>query len=224
MIAALNARVSAALPGSRAGLVVYKGGPAPAYNTGTGGSVLEPLSSSFAAVDAAVAAINPAAINPTTSSPLAIGLERARGLLTDQFDPASQPVLVLLGDGSTNVDAAAMGPQHYKNAEMAAISNFVFGGYRSVGETAWLGNWNGPIATWDGQALADAMQAGLQLKADFPSLTIEAVGLHGDASYRDDLLGFLAAYGGGQLHELTDAAGAEALAEAIFERLDCSEP
>lgn len=222
VIARLNARLAAELPGSRASLVVYRGGPAPLYATGTGGSEVQPLSASFSAIDASVAAINPAAINPSTSSPLAIGLERVRGLLHDQGDPANQPILVLLGDGGANVDANGFGPQYYKSAELAALSVGGGGVYYTVGEMGWRGNWNGPIATWDGKALADAMQAGIVLKADFPELRIETVGLHGDASYRGDLFGFLAEYGGGQLNELTDAAEAEALADAIFGRLDCT--
>ncbi len=144
------------------------------------------------------------------------------GLLHDQGDPANQPILVLLGDGGTNVDADGMGPQFYKSAELAALSVGGGGLYYTVGEMGWRGNWNGPIATWDGKALADAMQAGIVLKADFPELRIETVGLHGDASYRGDLFSFLADYGGGQLNELTDAAEAEALADAIFGRLDCT--
>lgn len=220
-IARLNDLVEATLPGSRAALISYQGGPAPAYATGAGATVRSPLTASFAAVEAAAAAISPAAINPTTSSPLAHGLAAARELLEAGAAPGARPVVVLLGDGFVNVDALGNGPAAYRTGEMTAISLIGPGGYRTVGETGWLGNWNGAIATWDGEALANAMAAGLFLKQRLPASSLSALGLHGAGNYRADLLGFLAEYGAGVYFEATDAATLEAGVAAIYAGIAC---
>ncbi len=203
-------------------IVSFQGGPAPAYTTGAGATVRSGLTTNFAAAEAAAAAINPATINPTTSSPLSHGLAAARQLLETTGSPAARPAVVLLGDGFVNVDRAGNGPQHYKNAEMAAISLVNGLAYRSVGQTAWLGNWNGPIATWDGQALADAMAQGLFLKQQLPNAGLHTLGLHSDAMYRVDLLGFLADYGAGTYQEATDPGTLAAAVDAIYGSLTCS--
>ena len=213
--------VASALPGSRSALVTFRGGPAPAYATGAGATVLSSFSADFSAAENAAAAINGAALNPSTSSPLAHGLDRARDLLLDAGDPANQPVVVVLSDGSTNVDFAGRGPQHYKNAELQVLSAETGSGYRSVPEMGWLGGWNGAIATWDGEPLADAMHQALRLKADVPEVIVETLGIFiNDA--RPDLLGFFADYGSGHTTIAYELDALDNGAYSIFDNLDCS--
>lgn len=220
-IARLNDLVETGLPGSRAALVTYQGGPAPAYSTGAGATLRSPFSANLGNTETAAAAINPGAINPTTSSPLSQGLAAARELLAASGAPGARPVVVLLGDGFVNVDAAGHGPASYKTAEMQAMTLFAGGSYRTIGETGWLGNWNGPIHTWDGEALAGAMAEGLFLKELLPGASIEALGIHGAGNYRDDLLRFLADYSAGTYAEATSAAGVETGVDAIYAGLAC---
>jgi hypothetical protein len=220
-IAQLDGLIAATQPGSRAALVAYRGGPAPAYATGAGATTLSGLTTSLSAVEAAAASINLATLNPSTSSPVAIGLDKARQLLLAQGDPAHRPVVVLLGDGAPNVDFAGRGPQHYKTAEMRALAIRDGFGFLNVGAVGQLGNWNGAISTWDGEALADAMYQALRLKADLPAATVHAVGLNATASYRADLLSFIAEYGGGRLFEAGDLAGLASGIEQLSAGLAC---
>lgn len=203
-IGEMNDLVEANLPGSRAAVIAYKGGPAPAYATGTGAAVLSPLTTDFDAAESAAAAINVLAINPSTSSTLSRALAAARQLLVAGAQPGSRPVVVVLGDGVVNVDINGNGPLSYKNAEMSAIAIISGLGYRTVGEAGWLGNWNGPISTWDGEALANAMAQGLFLKEKLPEVSVFTIGLHGAGLYRMDLLAFLADYTGGTYSDTTD--------------------
>ncbi len=220
----MNQIAAATLPGSRAALVVYRGGTAPAYTTGAGAAVLSSLTSSFGAVEAAALAINVASLNPTTSSPLSQGIDLVRQLLVSEADPLLQPVVIVLGDGSVNVDFAGNGPQYYKSAEMQALSIRTATGFRTVGEVAWLGNWNGAIATWDGQPLADAMDQMLRLRQDVPTLKLNVVGMASDATYRPDLLAFMAKYGNGIVTTASNAASLAASITAAFRPLDCQQP
>lgn len=224
IIEQMNQMAATKLPGSRAALVAYRGGTAPAYTTGAGATVLSSLTASFGAVEAAAASINVANLNPTTSSPLSIGIDLVRQLLLDQANPLSQPVVIVLGDGSVNVDFAGKGPQYYKSPEMQALSIRTPTGFRTVGEVGWLGNWNGAIATWDGQALADVMDQMLRLKQDVPTLKLEVVGMASDATYRPDLLAFMAKYGNGIVTTASNAASLAASITAAFRPLDCQMP
>jgi CSLREA domain-containing protein len=222
-IVRLNDHLEANLPGSRAALISFSGGAAPAYVTGPGFVLRSPLTASLATVDSAAGAIPPA---PTTtnSSPLSHALTAARQLLIATGSPAARPVVVVLGDGFVNVDAAGNGPGSYRSLELLAISPVDGGGnYRGIGEMGWLGNWNGPVHTFDGEALANAMAETLFLKQQLPSLSLNSLGLHGGgAYYRADLLGFLADYGGGTYAEATDAASLAAAADATWADLACT--
>lgn len=223
-IAEMNDLVAASLPGSRAAVVTYKGGPAPAYTTGAGAAVIAPLSSDLSAAEAAAAAINVSAINPSTSSSLSHGLAAARQLLKTTALPGSRPVVIVLGDGFVNVDLRGNGPLSYKTTEMSAIS--IINGllYRSVGEAGWLGNWNGALHTWDGEALANAMKQGLVLKSQVPNVSVYTVGLHSDALYRMDLLGFLADYGSGTYTDAADTGAVLSAINDIYTILGCTPP
>jgi len=205
-IAEMNDLVEANLPGSRAALITYKGGPAPAYNTGAGSAVLSALTSDFSVVESAAAAINVSAINASTSSTLSHGLASARQMLKTSTLPGSRPVVIVLGDGFVNVDLRGNGPLSYKSSEMSAISIISGLDYRTVGEAGWLGNWNGPIHTWDGEALANTMHQALALKSQVPNVSVFPFGLDDGGLYRMDLLGFLADYTGGTYSGTTDAA------------------
>lgn len=205
----------ATLPGSRAAVVTFKGGPAPSYNTGAGASVLAPFGA-FGDSETALAAINVATINTSTSSSLSHGLAVARQLLKSSTQPGSRPVVMVLSDGFANVDLQGNGPLSYRTTEMNAISLISGGTYRTVGATGWLGNWNGPISTWDGQALADAMTQTLALKAQVPNASVFSVGLDTGVNYRVDLLGFLADYTGGTYNDTADTTALSTAVNGIF--------
>lgn len=221
-IGEINGFVDAALPGSRAALVAFRGGPAPAYTTGAGATVLSPFSSSLTDAESAANAINLLALNPSTSSPLAHGLDRARQLLVADGDSAHQPVVVVLSDGSTNVDFAGRGPQHYKNAELQILSILDDASYLSVPEVGWLGGFNGAISTWDGEPLADAMAQALALKNDVPNVIVESLGIFINADSRPDLLTFFSDFGSGHLTTAYDLDTLNQGAYTIFDNLDCS--
>lgn len=220
----LNDRLEAQVPGSQAAAIAFRGGPAPAYTTGAGARQLSKLTTSFETVEAAAAAQGVAATDPSTSSPLSQGLAKALELLQNEGRKGARPVIVLVSDGFVNVDGQGNGPGSYRTSEMQAISPISGLSYRTVGETGWLGNWNGPIATWDGEALANVMAEGLYLKETLPNVAVHTLGLHGAGNYRLDLLGFLADYGAGTYQEATGAASLETAVEAIFDQIRCEEP
>lgn len=223
-IGRINGFVETHLPGSRAALVAFRGGPAPAYNTGAGATLVSPFSSTLSDASSAANSINVLALNPSTSSPLAHGLDQVRQLLLADSDPANQPVVVLLSDGSTNVDIAGRGPQHYKNAELQALSIYDNTSYLSVPQAGWLGGWNGPISTWDGEPLADAMAQALRLKADMPNVIVESLAVFVNMDSRPDLLDFFADYGSGHMAAAYDLDSLDVGAYGIFDNVDCSAP
>ena len=107
---------------------------------------------------------------------------------------------------------------------MAAISLIRGLSYRGIGETAWLGNWNGPLHSWDGEALANAMQQGLLLKSRLPQASLHTIGLVGGGPYRTDLLGFLADYGSGSYAAATDTTAVFAAVDDLFSSISCGQP
>lgn len=222
-IAAMNDLIEAQLPGSRAALITFQGGNTPTYNLNQAVRVLANLTTDFDSVDAAADSIDVATINPNSTTPIAIALDRSRQILLDQGNFQSLPVVVFFGDGWANIDYAGNGPLTYRFPEMQAISILGGGGaaYRSIGSVAWLGNWNGSIATWDGEPLANSMTQMLQLKAEVPDLVFYSVAVHSDATYRPDLLGFFADYGQGRMVDVTDATSLVANMVGIFDGLDC---
>lgn len=217
----LNSRIAQSLPGSRAALITYQGGPAPAYNTGAGATLQVPLGSNFEEIEAAAMAIEADLIHSSTSSPLSHAIKAAGLLFSTQANQGFRPVVVLLGDGFVNVDENGYGPTAYRTSEMQAISVTSGFNYRTVGEVGWLGNWNGPISTWDGEALANVMDQVIKLKAVIPDVAVYAMGLRSGTTYREDLLAFLADYGSGSHHEATGAVTLNNAVLEIFDRIYC---
>ncbi len=112
-------------------------------------------------------------------------------------------MVIFIGDGWANIDMGGNGPGYYRFEEMQAIS---IGAYLPPGQVAWLGNFNGPLGTYDGQVLADAMEQVLRLKEDIPNFLMFTLGVHSNATFRPDLLGFMALYTGADFFDVTSAA------------------
>jgi len=220
----LNDLLEANLPGSATAVIAFKGGPAPAYNTGAGAYELSKMTTSFEVAEEAAAAPGVPASILSTSTPLSHALSLALELFEEQASKGSKPVIVLISDGFVNVDRLGNGPSSYRTSEMQALSLISGFSYRNVGEVGWLGNWNGPVATWDGEALANAMAEGLYLKEALPDVSIHTLGLHASANYRMDLLGFLADYSGGTYHDAVDTTSLSAAVTSLFGSLSCEEP
>ena len=219
-IAQIGNVVETSLPGSRAALISFKGGPAPFYNTGAGATVLSDFTA-FIKVEAAASAPGVPASNPSTSSPLSHALNLGRQLLEVSARPESRQAVVVLSDFFVNVDLAGNGPGAYRTSELQALSLLNGSGYRSVGQVGWLGNWNGAIRTWDGEALANAMAQGLFLKQQVPGVAMYTLGLSGDGPYRADLPAFLADYGGGLYRQAGDMSALLTAASEVAARLAC---
>lgn len=220
-MAQIGDELESLLPGSRAAVIAFKGGPAPFYTTGAGATVLSPFTD-FATALAAAAAPGVPASNPSTSSPLAHALSLGRQLLESSARPEARPVVIVLSDFFVNVDFAGNGPGAYRTSELQAISLLNGPAYRTVGQVGWLGNWNGAIRTWDGEALANAMAQGLFLKQQVPAVAVHSLGLRSGTPYRADLPAFLADYGSGLYRESTDMAALQAAATEIAADLICS--
>lgn len=221
-VAETNDLIAAHLPGSRVAVVTFSGGPAPAYNTGAGAAVLTSLSATLSDSETALATLTASAIPSTTSSPLSHGLAMARELLKGSPRANARPVVMVLGDGFVNVDTLGNGPLSYRTTEMSAISILSGSNYRTVGEVGWLGNWNGPISTWDGQALANSMTQALTFKTQLPNGSIYSLGLSSGPVYRLDLLGFLADYTGGHYRSAGDTTALGIAVTELFAGLSCT--
>jgi protocatechuate 3,4-dioxygenase beta subunit len=217
-IAEMNDLIESSLPGSRAALVTFQGGFTPAYNLNNAVQVLSHLTTDFDAVDAAAASINVAAINPDATTPIAIALNRTYDIFQNEADPDHIPVVIFIGDGWANIDIGGNGPSYYRFEEMQAIS---IGAYLPPGQVAWLGNFNGPLGTYDGQVLADAMIETLRLKEDIPNFMMFTLGVHSNATFRADLLGFMALYTGADFYNVTSAQDLVGVLVGIYNGLDC---
>ena len=217
-IAEMNDLIESSLPGSRAALVTFQGGFTPAYNLNNAVRVLSHLTTDFDAVDAAAASIDVAAINPDATTPIAIALNRTYDIFQNEADPDHIPVVIFIGDGWANIDKGGHGPSYYRFEEMQAIS---IGAYLPPGQVAWLGNFNGPLGTYDGQVLADAMIETLRLKEDIPHFMMFTLGVHSNATFRPDLLGFMALYTGAEFYDVASAADLVGVLVGIYNGLDC---
>jgi hypothetical protein len=217
-IADMNDLIEASLPGSRGALVTFQGGFTPAYNQNNAVKVLSHLTTDFDALEAAAASIDVNAINPDATTPIAIALDRADLLFQNELDPDHQPVVVFIGDGWANIDLGGNGPGYYTFNEMSAIS---IGAYLPPAQVAWLGNFNGALGTYDGQVLADAMDETLQLKDNHPDLRMFTLGVHSNATFRPDLLGFMALYTGGDFYDVTSVEDMVEALTGIYQDVDC---
>lgn len=217
-IAEMNDLIQANLPGSRAALVTFQGGFTPAYNLNNAVNVLSGLTTDFDAVDAAASAIDVTAINPDATTPIAIALDATYELFQSQGDPNHVPVTIFIGDGWPNIDSRGYGPGYYRFEEMQAIS---IGAYLPPGQVAWLGNFNGPIDTYDGEVLANAMQETLRLKQDIPNFMMFTLGVQSNATFRADLLGFMALYTGADFYAVDSAEELIMVLAGIYNGLDC---
>ena len=218
-ITQMNDLIEANLPGSRAALVTFQGGFTPAYNQSSAVQTLSHLTTDFDAVDAAAASIDVGAINPDATTPIAIALNRTYDIFQAEADPDHIPVVIFIGDGWANIDLAGNGPGYYRFEEMQAIS---IGAYLPPAQVAWLGNFNGPINGYDGQVLADAMEETLRLKADIPRFLMFTLGVNSNATFRPDLLGFMALYTGADFYDVTSAEDLVAVLVGIYNGLDCA--
>ena len=218
-IAQMNDLIEANLPGSRAALVTFRGAiNNPAYNLTSAVQVLSHLTTDFDAVDAAAASINQAAINPDATTPIGIALNRTYDIFQAEADPDHVPVVIFIGDGWPNIDNNGQGPGYYRFEEIQALS---IGAYLPPGQVAWLGNYNGPINTYDGEVLANAMQETLRLKTDIPNFLMFTLGVHSNATFRPDLLGFMALYTGADFYDVTSAEQLVLVLTGIYNGLDC---
>lgn len=217
-IAQMNDLIEANLPGSRAALVTFQGGFTPAYNLNSAVTTLSHLTSDFDAVDAAAASINVASINPDATTPIAIALDRTYTIFQTEADPSHVPVVIFIGDGWPNIDMLGFGPSYYRFEELQAIS---IGAYLTPGQVAWLGNFNGPLNAYDGQVLADAMQQTLRLKTDIPNFLMFTLGVHSNATFRADLLGFMALYTGADFYDVESAEELIQVLSGVYNGLDC---
>ncbi|MEM9598665.1 MAG: SdrD B-like domain-containing protein, partial [Acidobacteriota bacterium] len=211
------------LPGSRSALVTYTGSvfSDPVFNLTQGAVVRSTLTDDLAAVNQAAQAIDQDAIHPDATTPASIALAQTNDLLTSLADPNFLPVVVWLTDGVPNIDSNGNGPLEYRLGEVSDLSIFDGPGFRSFGSVAWLGNYNGAIATYDGEVLANVMYELEDLKLDVPELVMFGVAIQSDSNFREDLLDYGAYLTGGQVFSVTEASALTDALAAIADSLDC---
>ncbi|MEM1207559.1 MAG: vWA domain-containing protein, partial [Acidobacteriota bacterium] len=225
-IGAMNQLLLSELPGSRAGLISFTGkGNAP-FNLNGAVTVRSGFTTDLAAVDAAAATIDTSVIDPASSTPLAIALERTLQLMVDEHDPARLPVIILFTDTVPNIDIRGDGPLEYLFPEVQAISLYDGAGeFLPWGTVAWSGNYNSSLDTYDGEVLANAMYQILRIEDAFPDTLMVGVAIQGDGVtndvFRTDLLEFGATYTGGDVYSVDDSASIIAALQDVVSVVNC---
>ncbi|MEM9554297.1 MAG: choice-of-anchor A family protein [Acidobacteriota bacterium] len=211
-IDAMNTLLGSELPGSRAALVTFAGNSEPDFNLTSAVRVRSGLTGDLAGVTAIAQSIDPASIDPRSSTPVAIALDHTLDLLLAEHDPAKVPILIWLTDTVPNIDADGRGPSFYRFDEVQEISLYdATGGFLPWGSVAWMGNYNGAINTYDGEVLANSMYEILRLREEIADSVVFGVAIQGDGVssdvFRTDLLEFAAAYTGGGVYAAEDSTG-----------------
>jgi fibro-slime domain-containing protein/uncharacterized repeat protein (TIGR01451 family) len=212
--------------GSRSALIVASGNGVAANNLANGARLTAGFTAGQAAVANALGQLDDAGIVEQASSPAAIALDKALRVLVEQRDPNHRVMLLWATDNLGNIDAAGRGPRFYTDAELQAIAVADGqGGFVGPEQVLFQGNFNPTIFTYDGQAVADAMQATSRLLETVP---LRVVGLvpRGDGSpdrpiLREDLLEWMAQRSGGGVFGASDRSGLIGLAPSLLEAAAC---
>ncbi|MEM6795859.1 MAG: SdrD B-like domain-containing protein, partial [Acidobacteriota bacterium] len=218
-IYAMNDLLASNLPGSQAALIAFSGNRDPQFNLNSSAQVLSGLTTDLDAVNQAAAAIDVGAIDPISSTPLAIALEMTTQVLQAESGDGRLPLLVWLTDTVPNVDSLGFGPSAYRFEEVSQISLLDSAGvsFRPWGEVAWEGNYNAAIDTYDGQVLGDAMREILEMKAAVPDTTIFGVAIQSDEVFNEELMDFAATFTGGNVYSVAEA---DAILDAVADLVD----
>ena len=214
---------------TRTALVTFQGGHHPSFNLASGAVVQSGFTTDFAAMDSLLGSLSLPVLDPYepyTTTPMAIALDAVHDLLTAERDPAHGVVVIWPTDSMPNIDALGRGPNEYQESEMAAIGlTDTFGDFIPPGLVAWLGNANGSIGTFDGQALADAMWEVMDLRDDQGDLRFLSLVPRGTVAnppmLPEGLLDFAAFYSQGAVFGADDLNGLVAQAPALLTELGC---
>jgi len=225
-MAMLNDVLEAQAPSTKVALVVFNGKNDPNFNRISSTHLLQTFTTNYAAVEAAAATINPALIDPRTTTPTAIALSKTTDILVTDHDPAALPIVILLTDTVPNIDFDGYGPTQYTFNEIQAISLYDgLGNFRPWGQVAWSGNYNPSTHTFDGEVLANSMYQLERMKAVIPDVLFYGVAIQGDGVasevFREDLLQYGAHYTGGQVFSAADTTGLADALVGIVNVLDC---
>ena len=216
----------------RVALVTYRGFQNAAQNLDQAVVVqteaLGGLTSDLGAVDGLLEGLELVAdpTTPAATTPTAIALAETLELLLAEHDPARRPAVVWLSDGVPNIDALGRGgPGIYELEEIQAIGlRDSLGDFLSVGQVAFLGDFNGDIQTYDGEPLAGAMHALEQIEIAIPDTLVYGVAFLGSGTgfgtFNEDLLAYAGYVSGTPTFE-ADAAGLVATIQSLLGELHC---
>ena len=216
--------------GTRAALITFSGVEEdPAANLASSAQVRVSLTPNLNSVGDAVRALRTESPTPLATTPTALALRETVEVLQAAADPARRPLLIWVTDGVPNIDDEGRGPDAYTLPEIYGISlkddNQVF---LPWGEIAWLGRFNGPTDTFDGEPLADSMRALEDLAALPTQPAIYGVAVHGNGielgTYKDDLVEYGAYVSGGRSFSASSALDLQQAADSVLVDLDCGAP
>ena len=222
-IYAMNASLAANIPGSAASLVTFAGNREQDFNLNISTKIRVSLTEDLAQVDQSLASIDPGIIDPASSTPLAIALAKTLDdMLLPLHDTTKVPVVIMVTDTIPNVDREGYGPVPYLFDQVSGISLYDAGGnFRSRGDVAWSGGYNGSIGTYDGKVLADVMYEVERIKAALPDTMIFGVAIQGAERFREDLMEYAAYYTGGGVYSVGDAGALSAALQQLVSTVDC---
>ena len=216
----------AAQADSRVALVTYAGFRTVEENLAGVAEVRSSLTGDLASIDTLLLELDPTGIDPGTPTAAALALDQVRELLAGYDFTDRQPVVVWLTDGIPNIDDEGRGPDVYGLEALQDISLLrPDGTFRTWGEVAWLGEFNGDLGTFDGEPLADTMRALEEMTLSVPGLKVYGVALQGDGvdlgTFNEDLLEYAAWFGSGRALSATETPALLAAIHALATDLDC---
>lgn len=225
-IAQVNDVLAAQAPNTEVALIAFNGKDNPSYNLISSTRILAHFTNDYAAIEAAAATINPASIDPRTTTPTAIALKKAIEMLEAEHTPSALPIVVLFTDTVPNIDSDGYGPSQYTFNEIQNISLYDgLGNFRPFGQVAWSGNYNASRHTYDGEVLANAMYELEELRDRIADVIFYGVAIQGDGVasqvFREDLLDYGAYLTGGDVFSAANAGDLGNSLVSIINILDC---
>ncbi|MEM8964142.1 MAG: SdrD B-like domain-containing protein [Acidobacteriota bacterium] len=214
--------------GVRAALLSFAGFDDVALNLAQSTQVESPFSTNLGALSSIVNGLDPADINSTT--PTAIAIRETERYFGNHGDPGRSKVVVLITDGVPNIDGEGRGTAGnpiYALEEVQAISLYDVGGsFLPAGVVAWQGNYNPSVNTFDGEVLADTMvqveELALNTGARVFGVAIQGDGV-GLGTFNEDLLYYVSSFSNGVAYSATDADQLADALLAIATDIDCGE-
>lgn len=223
--------------GGRVALVSYAGGSDPAQNLAGGAQIVTGFTSSLDLVgDELQALIDGEIVTPELkTTPAALGLRKVLELVLAEADPYRDVAVVWATDNLPNIDDEGRGPDAYTVDELQALElGDGFGAFLSPDAVALQGQFNA-IGSFDGEVVADAMAAVLDLRSAHEnlrssdqSLRIFSLVPRGDGVstpiYSEQLLDFAAWSTGGSVYGGTSAAELVAAVSPLLDDAFCGDP